>query len=92
MSREKRYRDHVLGILEEIFRNLDELLYEDRNDMVFGNKNVVFQRIISKCSMDEIIRLTRCLLNNNCDKAIESKLGLCFIGCLLETAANSDFR
>ncbi|XP_003748089.1 uncharacterized protein LOC100901706 [Galendromus occidentalis] len=92
MSREKRYRDHALEILEEILRNLEKLLYEDRNDMVFGLKNLVFQRIISKCSMDEIIKLTRCLLVNNCDQAIESKLGLCFIGCLLETADSLDFR
>lgn len=92
MSREKRYRAHALEILEEILRNLVKLLYEDRNDMVFGLKNLVFQRIISTCNMEEIIRLTRCLLVNNCDMAIESKLGLCFIGCLLETAANLDFR
>ena len=92
MSREKRYREHALEILEEILRNLEKLLYEDRNDMVFGLQNHVFERIISKCAMDEIIRLTRCFLVNNCDMAIESKLGLRFIGCLLETAGDLDFR
>ena len=92
MSREKRYRVHVLEILEEIFRNLGKLLIEDRNDVVFGLKKLVFQRIISKCSMDEIIRLTRCLLVNNSDKAIRSTLGLWFIGCLLEMAANLDYE
>ena len=67
--------------------NLEKLLSENRNDGVFVLKTLVFQRMISKSSHQ-----TRGLWAKNSGKALESTLGLWFISCLLETAANLDYE
>lgn len=88
---EMSLRDHALELLSTMLRRLDTLLVSDGSDMVFGQKRDVFTRIFSGCNMDQLTQMTTCLLKAP-PMAVESKLGLFFIGRILECADDAEVR
>lgn len=84
-------RDHVLELVSIMLRRLDTLLVSDGSDMVFAQKQQVFARIFHGCTMEQLVSLTTCLLKAPA-MAVESKLGLFFIGRILECAEDSELK
>ncbi|XP_022648847.1 uncharacterized protein LOC111245156 isoform X1 [Varroa destructor] len=84
-------RDHVLELVSIMLRRLDTLLVSDGSDMVFAQKQQVFARIFHGCTMEQLVSLTTCLLKAPA-MAVESKLGLFFIGRILECAEDSELN
>lgn len=84
-------RDHSLELTSFMLRRLDTLLVCDGSDMVFGQKRDVFTRIFAGCNMEQLTELASSLLKSP-GMAIESKLGLFFMGRMLDCVDNADVR